>query len=52
MEAGAFFLSFLGLTVTWTPKVYRTMAFMAVIMDLGLLSYKLLGFGYVFRSRD
>ena len=29
---------------TWTPKVCKIMAFMAVIMGLGLLFYILLGF--------
>ena len=29
---------------TWTPKVCKIMAFMAVIMGLGLLCYILLGF--------
>ena len=29
---------------TWTPKVCKTMAFMASIMGLGLLFYILLGF--------
>ena len=31
---------------TLTPKVCKTMAFMAVIMGLGLLFYLLLGFRY------
>ena len=29
---------------TWTPKVCKIMAFMAIIMGLGLLFYILLGF--------
>ena len=29
---------------TWTPKVCKIMAFMAVILGLGLLFYILLGF--------
>ena len=35
--------SFRGLGVTWTPKVCKIMAFMVVIMGLGLLFYILLG---------
>ena len=31
-------------SATWTPKVCKIMAFMAVIMGLGLLFYLLLGF--------
>ena len=31
-------------TPTWTPKVCKIMAFMAIIMGLGLLFYILLGF--------
>ena len=31
---------------TWTPKVCKIMAFMAIIMGLGLLFYILLGFRY------
>ena len=31
---------------TWTPKVCKIMAFMAIIRDLGLLFYILLGFRY------
>ena len=34
----------LGLGSTWTPKVCNMMAFMAVIMALGLLVYILVGF--------
>ena len=34
-----------NLGFTWTPKVCRIMAFMAVIRGLGLLFYILLGFG-------
>ena len=33
---------------TWTPKVCRVMAFMAIIMGLRLLSYILLGFRYTY----
>ena len=29
---------------TWTPKVCKIMAFMAILMGLGLLFYILLGF--------
>ena len=32
------------LRFTWTPKVCKIMAFMAIIMGLGLLFYILLGF--------
>ena len=32
---------------TWTPKVCKIMAFMAIIRGLGLLFYILLGFRYV-----
>ena len=31
---------------TWTPKVSKLMALMAIIMGLGLLFYILLGFRY------
>ena len=31
------------MVITWTPKVCKIMAFMAVIMGLGLLFYILLG---------
>ena len=31
---------------TWTPKVCKVMAFMAIIRGLGLLFYILLGFRY------
>ena len=31
---------------TWTPKVCKIMAFMAILMGLGLLFYILLGFRY------
>ena len=31
---------------TWTPKVGKIMAFMAIVMGLGLLFYILLGFRY------
>ena len=31
---------------TWAPKVCKIMAFMAIIMGLGLLFYILLGFRY------
>ena len=34
----------LSLGPTWTPKVCKIMAFMAIIMGLGLLFYILLGF--------
>ena len=35
---------------TWTPKVCKIMAFMAIIMGLGPLFYILLGFRYnIFR---
>ena len=34
------------LSPTWTPKVCKIVAFMAVIMGLGLLFYILLGFRY------
>ena len=34
--------------ITWTPKVCKIMAFMIVIMGLGLLFYILLGFRYCF----
>ena len=37
-------LIFSNSSVTWTPKVCKLMAFMAVIMGLGLLCYILLGF--------
>ena len=33
-----------GPRATWTPKVCKIMAFMAVIMDVGLLFYILLWF--------
>ena len=33
-----------NLPATWTPKVCKIMAFMAIIMGLGLLFYILLGF--------
>ena len=33
-----------NIRITWTPKVCKIMAFMAVIMGLGLLFYILLGF--------
>ena len=33
--------------ITWTPKVCKIMAFMAVILGLGLLFYILLGFRYI-----
>ena len=37
----------MGLRVpTWTPKVCKMMAFMAIIMGLGLLFYILFGFRY------
>ena len=39
-----FFLLGAVLGCTWTPKVCKIMAFMAVIMGLGLLFYMLLGF--------
>ena len=32
-----------GLGFTWTPKVCKIMAFMAIIMGLGLLFYILFG---------
>ena len=32
---------------TWTPKVCKIMAFMAITMGLGLLFYILLGFRYL-----
>ena len=32
-----------GLGLTWTPKLCKIMAFMAVIMGLGLLFYILFG---------
>ena len=32
------------MVLTWTPKVCKIMAFMAIIMGLGLLFYILLGF--------
>ena len=31
---------------TWTPKVGKIMAFMAIMMGLGLLFYIVLGFRY------
>ena len=34
----------LHISQTWTPKISKIMAFMAVIMGLGLLFYILLGF--------
>ena len=34
-----------GLGFTWTPKVCKIMAFMAILMGLGLVFYILLGFG-------
>ena len=40
-----------GATSTWAPKVCKIMAFMAIIMGLGLLFYILLGFRY-FYSRQ
>ena len=33
-------------TLTWTPKVCKIMAFMAIIRGLGLFFYILLGFRY------
>ena len=33
---------------TWAPKVCKIMAFMAIIMGLGLVFYILLGFRYMF----
>ena len=38
----------MGLGFTWIPKVCKIMAFMAVIMGLGLLFYILLGSRYRF----
>ena len=35
---------------TWTPKVGKIIAFMAVIMGVGLLFYILLGFRYCSRA--
>ena len=35
----------LGFRCTWTPTVLKIMAFMAIIMGLGLVFYMLLGFG-------
>ena len=35
-----------ALDPTWTPKVCKIMAFMAIIWGLGLLFYILLGFRY------
>ena len=43
--------SFLGTNCSWTPKVCQIMAFMAVIMGLGLLFYILLGFRLGLGSR-
>ena len=34
-------------TATWAPKVCKIMAFMAIILGLGLLFYILLGFRYL-----
>ena len=34
------------MSYTWTPKVCKIMAFMAIIMGLGLLFYILLGSRY------
>ena len=34
------------MVITWTPKICNIMAFMAVIMGVGLLFYILLGFRY------
>ena len=34
----------IGVVHTWTPKVCKIMAFMAIILGLGLLFYILLGF--------
>ena len=42
MPALSFFLG----DSTWTPKVCKIMAFMAVNMGLGLLFYILMGFRY------
>ena len=36
--------AFRGLGFTWTPKVGKIMAFMAIIMGVGLLFHMLLGF--------
>ena len=41
-----------GNLVTWTPKVCRIMAFMAIIRGLGLLFYILLGFRYRYQRGD
>ena len=38
--------------ITWTPKVCKIMAFMAIIMGLGLLFYILLGFRYCLLPQD
>ena len=37
---------------TWTPKVYKVMVFMAVIMGLGPLFYILSGFRYHYGLLD
>ena len=37
------------MTPTWTPKVCRIMAFMAIMRGLGLLFYILLGFRYTLK---
>ena len=42
--AGLILTVALGLGTTWTPKVCRIMAFMAILMGLGLLFCILLGF--------
>ena len=36
-----------GLGITWTPKVCKIMAFMAIIRGLGLFFYIFLGLGRV-----
>ena len=37
----------MGLTVTWTPKVCKIMAFMAILMGLGLLFTYFWGLGTI-----
>ena len=37
----------IDITITWTPKVGKILAFMAIIMGLGPLFYILLGFRYL-----
>ena len=39
-------VSVIVISGTWTPKVCNIMAFMAILMGLGLLFFILLGFRY------